>query len=565
MPNVYLSDSSTTLSLSHIDRASFIHMTKLAIVRFQLVLIATAISLPSLSQKANLAQTPIPRLVQQDGRYALLVDGKPYLMLGMQVNNSSAWPEMLPKVWPAVEQLRANTVEVPVYWEQWESTQGQFDASVLHTLLAQAREHHVHLVLLWFGGYKNGSGHYTPPFVKLNEARVPHVVTANGGKVDSLSPYSQFLLDTDRTAFAALMRELKAADPQHTVLMVQVENEVGTYGSVRDFSPQAQALFQQPVPQVVLTALHKQPGRWKEVFGADADEFFYAWSIASYVNQVAAAGKAINPLPIYINVATRNPINGGPGSYPSGGAVDRVIPIWKAVATAIDVFGIDLYDSDYKVYTTLLDLYHRPYNAMFVPETGNSTIFSHYFYAALGHGTIGWSVFGMDYSGYSNFPLGAKAVDDEAIAPFALNYEIFAPMDREIAQLEFEGKVQGVSEDPAQHSQTLAFGPWKALISYGLPGFGDGENKGALGNTPPSGGAMVAQLGSNEFLVTGVHCRVSFSSSEPGKQMQFVRVEEGAYKNGVWHTIRIWNGDQTDYGLNFTNLPQVLRVSVATY
>jgi beta-galactosidase GanA len=505
----------------------------------------------------------MPKLVEHDGRYALFVDGKPFLMLGMQVNNSSAWPAMLPKVWPAVEQLHANTVEVPIYWEQWEPTEGHFDASVLRTLLTQAREHHVHLVLLWFGGYKNGSGHYTPPFVKLNEKQAPHVTTASGGKVDSLSPHSQFLVDADRTAFAELMRELKAADPQHTVLMVQVENEVGTYGSVRDFSPAAQALFAQPVPQAVLTALHKQPGDWKQVFGRDADEFFYAWSVGRYVNQVAAAGKAVNPLPLYINVATRNPINGGPGSYPSGGAVDRVIPIWKAAAPAIDVFGIDLYDSSYVVYTQLLDIYQRPDNAMFVPETGNAKIFARYFYAALGHGTIGWSVFGMDKSGYLNFPLGAAAVDDATIAPFALNYEIFAPMGREIAQLEFDGKLQAVSENPSVHEQKLDFGTWQADIAYGLPQFGSGPPP--PGNTPAEGGAMVAQLGPDEFLVTGVHARVSFSTKTPGRQMQFLRVEEGTYKAGVWQGVRVWNGDQTDYGLNFTTLPQVLRVTLATY
>ena len=539
-------------------------------MRIKLALLLVVVSSVSLFAQGSgsisgAAKTPIPKIVQQDGRYALLVDGKPYLMLGVQVNNSSAWPEMLPKVWPTVEQLHANTVEAPIYWEQWEPTRGHFDPTVLHTLLAQAREHHVHLVLLWFGGYKNGSGHYTPDFVKLNEAQAPHVVTANGGKVDSLSPHSQFLLDADRAAFTALMKELKASDPQHTVLMVQVENEIGTYGSVRDFSPAAQTLFQEAVPQTVLTATHKQPGKWKDVFGSDADEFFYAWSIAKYVNEVAAAGKAVNPLPLYINVATRNPINGGPGSYPSGGAVDGVLPIWKATAPAIDVYGIDLYDSDYKVYSKLLDIYRRPDNASFVPETGNSTIFSRYFYPALGHGAIGWSVFGMDKSGYVNFPLGAKAVDDETVAPFALNYEIFGPMDREIAQLEFDGKVQGVAEDPAEHYQTLAFGTWKMAVTYGLPGFGAWHGKGAAGNTSPSGGAMVAQLGPDEFLVTGVHCRVAFSTSVAGKQMQFVRVEEGAYKNGVWHTSRLWNGDQSDYGLNFSNLPQVLRVTVAMF
>lgn len=507
----------------------------------------------------------MPRIVQQDGRYALLVDGKPFLMLGAQVNNSSAWPAMMPKVWPAIEQIHANTVEMPIYWEQWEPSPGRFDPSVLHLLLAQAREHHVHLVLLWFGTWKNGSGHYTPSFIKLDEARGPHVVTRDGRKVDSLSPYSQFTLDADRTAFTALMRELRASDPQHTVLMVQVENEIGTYGSVRDFSPAAQKLFNAPVPGELLAALHKQPGTWPEVFGADADEFFYAWSIARYVNQIAVAGKAVYPLPMYINVATRDPFHGTPGSYESGGAVDRVLAIWKAGAPAIDLIAPDLYNPDYATYTTLLDLYHRPDNAMFVPENGNTPQYARYFYAALGHGAIGWSVFGIDQTGFSNAPLGAPRIDDAAIAPFALNDEIFGPIDRQVAQLNFEGKLQAVAEDPANHYQHLTFGDWKVLVGYGLPQFGAQDNRSAKGNDPADGGAMVAQLGPDEFLVTAVHARVDFLPADSGKQRQFLRVEEGSYQNGVWHMTRIWNGDQTDYGLNFTSAPQILRVTVATY
>jgi hypothetical protein len=46
---------------------------------------------------------------------------------------------------------------------------------------------------------------------------------------------------------------------------------------------------------------------------------------------------------------------------------------------------------------------------------------------------------------------------------------------------------------------------------------------------------------------------------------QFLRVEEGAYENGVFKPIRILNGDQTDWGLDFTMEPEVLRVTVATY
>jgi hypothetical protein len=92
----------------------------------------------------------------------ILVDGRPYLILGAQVNNSSNYPGMLPKVWPAIEQLQANTVLVPVAWEQIEARQGRFDFSFVDTLLGQAREHRVRLILLWFGTWKNTSASYTP-------------------------------------------------------------------------------------------------------------------------------------------------------------------------------------------------------------------------------------------------------------------------------------------------------------------------------------------------------------------------------------------------------------------
>jgi beta-galactosidase GanA len=520
---------------------------------------AMAISLPAQQPAAS----SMPQLVEKDGRFALMVDGAPYLMLSAQGNNSSAWPSMLPKVWPVAEKLGINTLEVPIYWEQFEPEQGKFDPSVLHTLLDQARAHHVHLVLLWFGLYKNGSGHYTPPFIKLNEAQIPHVTNKDGHKVDSLVSWSRPALDADRTAFVELMKDLKAADPQHTVLMVQVENEAGTWGSLRDYSPTAQKMFAAQVPAELVHAMHKQPGTWQQVFGDTADESFQAWGIAHYINQIATAGKAVYPLPMYINAVTRDPFHPTPGSWESGSANDAMLPLWKAAAPSIDVIGPDLYTPGYAVYTKLLDIYHRTDNAMFVPETGNSPEYARYLFAVVGHQGIGFSPFGMDATGFSNVPLGAAKIDDATLAPFALVYSIFGPMDRVIARLNFEGKVQGVSEDPAVHEQQLTFANWSVKVQYGMPQFGNGAKP--KGNPTPEGGAMVAELAPNQFLVTGVHARVDFNPLAPGAQRQFVRVEEGTYTDGVWHFVRIWNGDQSDYGLNFTSIPQVLRVTLATY
>ena len=183
---------------------------------------------------AQVKERPVPRLVKKDGRYALFVDDAPYLVLGAQVNNSSGWPAMLPKVWPAIEFMHANTVEIPVYWEQFEPRQGQFDYSAVDAMLTQARAHRVRLVLLWFATWKNGSQHYMPKWMKLAPDRYPHLVDRNGHPVDSPSPFAAASLDADTKAFAALMRHLKTADPQRTVLMVQVENEPGTWGTLRD-------------------------------------------------------------------------------------------------------------------------------------------------------------------------------------------------------------------------------------------------------------------------------------------------------------------------------------------
>jgi hypothetical protein len=210
----------------------------------------------------------------------------------------------------------------------------------------------------------------------------------------------------------------------------------------------------------------------------------------------------------------------------------------------------------------VLELYGRPDNALFVPESGNKPEFARYVFAAIGRQAIGFATFGLDYTGYSNAPLGAAKITEELVAEFALNYQLLGPVSREIARLNFDGKLQAVVEGKGKSSQSLNFGSWTAKVSYGLPQFGWGEHP--PGNPAPTGRALVARLGDNEFLVAGFFCRVDFQDSA-GKQRQFMRVEEGRYHNGIFKPMRIWNGDQTDYGLNFTSEPQILRVRVGAF
>ena len=528
-------------------------------------LIATCLTRPVAAGPAVAQGAPLPRIVSSHGRYELLVDGQPYLILGAQVNNSSNYPAMLPAVWPALAEMHANTVIMPIAWEQIEPKEGSFDFSFLDLFLAQARDQDLHAVLLWFGTWKNSSPAYTPEWVKRDNARFPRVIDSQGRRMPSLSPLARATLDADRTAFVALMQHLKAADPEHTVIMVQVENEAGTYGSVRDYSSRAQRLFDGPVPGELARALETRRGSWRQAFGSQADEFFHAWNIARFVQQVAAAGKAVYPLPMYVNAALRDPLHPGPPiTYESGGPTDNVLDVWKAAAPAIDVIAPDIYMEDYARYTRVLDLYQRADNALFVAETGSKQPYARYLFATLGHQGIGFSPFGMDFTGYSNYPLGARVVDAKTLAPFALEYQLIGPMTSELAEASYRGDLFGVAEDSAVHTQTIPLGRWKAVVAYGLPMFGNGVPP---GNPVPEGGVLVGRLGLNEFLVTGVHARVSFELADgnTGRQMQYARVEEGAYSHGAWKLRRVWNGDQVDWGLNFTSVPQVLHVRLATY
>ena len=533
---------------------------------------SVAVTLP-----AQVKERPIPQVVKKDGRYGFMVDGAPYLMLGAQAHNSSGWPGMLPKVWPAIESLHANTLEIPIYWEQFEPKPGQFDYTVIDTIVTQAREHHVRLDLLWFGTWKNGSQHYMPQWMKSDPARYFHLIDKNGRPADSPSPFSTASQELDIRAFTAFMRHLKAFDPQRTVIIVQVENESGTWGSVRDYSPAAQKLFDGPVPPDVLKAMGKQGGAsatWQEAFGPEAEVNFHAWAVATYVGKVAAAGKAVYSLPLYANAALRDPIKpGAPGSYEAGGPTDNVIPIWKAAAPAIDIVSPDIYMNDPVAYLKVLELYHRDDNALFVPETSSSASVARFFFDALGLQAIGFSPFGLDYSNRPSAPAPAPAATPagapaaapapmDQFEPTAANYRLIAPMMREIARLNFEGKLRAVAEETDKPTNTLAFGTWNATVSYGG---GRGNRAPAAGNREPTGRALVAQLADNQFLVAGYSCRVDFRPAAADKRRQFMRVDEGTYENGVFKFIRILNGDETDNGLNLRAEPIALRVSLGVY
>lgn len=515
------------------------------------------------------AADDVPRIVHRDGRHALIVDGEPFLMMGAQVNNSSAWPAALSKVWPTMQALHVNTVEVPIAWEQIEPEEGHFDFSFVDLLLTQAREQKVRLVLLWFATWKNTNPQYAPRWVKLDNARFPRMRKADGSLHYALSPFGAETLKADSRAFVALMKHLKQVDRQNTVIMMQVQNEPGSYGLARDQAPAANAAFAGPVPEALRRKLGKPAGTWTQLFGRDAEVYFQSWCVARYIDAVAAAGKAVKPLPMYANAAlTSDPFTWqDPTTYASGGPANTVVDVYKVAAPHLDVVAPDIYNPAHKAYLGFLDKYDRADNPLFVPETGHAKEYARFFFEAVGRGAIGWSPFGVDQNRtLPDFPARPK-LDAQAIAPFAANYELFQPIARLWARLAFEGRTWGAAEpeDPAdKHEQILKMGKYTATVTFGRGDFGMAPPK---GNPYPSGGVAIAQLAHDEYLVTGYFARVDFGLSDPDAANIIIdRVEEGTYDaNGNWVFARVWNGDQVDWGLNFTAAPQILRVKLATY
>ncbi|WP_229210089.1 DUF5597 domain-containing protein [Duganella sp. Root1480D1] len=531
-----------------------------------------------LTANADAAQAPIPQLVRQDGRYALLVDGQPFTMLGVQAHNSSNYPAALDKVWGAAKDAHANTVEIPVAWEQLEPVEGKFDFSYVDTLVAQARQNKMRLVLLWFGTWKNTGPQYTPEWVKFNNQRFPRMVDKDGKTIYCLSPFGEQTLQADTRAFVALMEHLKKIDSaQRTVIMVQVENEVGTYGTVRDFGAKAQAAFKQPVPQAVL-ARKKAPvagaaiGSWAEVYGPYADEYFHAYSVASYIETLAKAGRAVYDLPMFVNNALRDPVEPmapWKGNFASGGPTFDVIDIYKAAAPHVDIAAPDLYSPESKKLGATLALFQRQDNALFVPEMGNAALYARYVYQILGRGAIGVSPFGIDYADYSNYPLGSRLKDKAMAEPFGKVYAAFRPMAGKWAQWSLAGRTYGIAEADDRQPQSFTAAGWKVTATFREWQFGNASKDDLPpGTESPNGGAALAQIGDNEFVVVGQNVRLNFegAGANAGKPSMYARVEEGRFDAaGKWIMERNWNGDQTDWGINLTANPTVLRIRLGTY
>ena len=204
-------------------------------------------ALPVASQSKLVSNTP--HLERRGDTTQLIVDGRPFLALaGELYNNSATSLEYMKPVWPRLAAMHLNTVLVPVSWALLEPSEGKFDYSLVDGLIRDARAQNLRLVFLWFGSWKNTWSSYAPDWVKRDFERFSRVQLGNGSGTGRLSPLSEANRNPDARAFAALMRRIREVDSNaHTVIMMQVENEVGVIPDARDHSPAANAAYDRPV------------------------------------------------------------------------------------------------------------------------------------------------------------------------------------------------------------------------------------------------------------------------------------------------------------------------------
>jgi hypothetical protein len=502
-----------------------------------------------------------------NGSYRLMVDGQPYLILGAQVRNSSAWPEQLDRAWPLYKELHANTAEIPVYWEVIEPQPGKFDFASVDRILEGARRNNLRLVLLWFATWKNGEMDYVPQWVKDDTTRFPRMRDRAGDQIRVLSPIAESTRTADANAFAALMRHLKEVDSeQQTVIMIQVENEPGSLESDRDYSPEANRLFAGQVPGPLTQALKKKSGTWLEVFGAEeANEAFAAYFISTYINTVAAAGKAQYALPMYVNAWLRERKNfERPGeAYPSGGATSNVLDLWKANTPALDAIAPDNYVLDYVGYRDILRKYGRPDNPLFVPETMLGPLASRYMFYAIGeYHSLSFAPFGLD----AKVQADPSMRQEDLFGGLAANFKLLAPAVREISRLQQANAIQVAVEEDQITDLRLTFPKFDSVVTFGMPKPGYGGLFGT-GTKNRTGRALVAELGPDEFLICGFDSLVRFlpRRGSEKRKAQFLSAEEGVFVDGKWQASRLLNGDETFFGIFLPPEGKWVKVKVKAY
>lgn len=501
----------------------------------------------------------------EKGIPTLYVHDRPFFCRSGEIHNSSASSLRFldEQLWPALRGLNLNSVIVPLYWELIEPTEGCYDFSTLENLISRAREEGLKLTFLWFGLWKNAESMYVPAWVKKDTETYFRAEKVSGEKLNTVSPLCAAAVEKDRLAFTAVMKRIRELDEKkNTVIVMQVENEIGLLGTDRDYSAAANAAFFAPVPAPVAEIVGKA-GTWEELFGEEAGEYFMAWHFASAVETIAASGKKEYDLPCYANAWLRQS-PWFPGSYPSGGPVERVQAIWRAAAPSLFAFGPDIY---VPYCADVMDSYTTDENPLFIPEIRKDAVASSYALYAFGaKNALCFSPFGIEDLALPPEQLDKPPMDlmialniDPSAFDITGSRDCLAATYKLLEQLEplileHRGSIRQqacVRHGETDYSAFLRFTACDLAVSYGPRMSGK-----------PLGACLAFELTPEKFLLVGLNCTPAFHA-KPGnkRKLDILRMEEGCFENGQWVPGRVLNGDEK-MNLRFGDLPTALMVEL---
>jgi hypothetical protein len=493
----------------------------------------------------------IPSIKKTNGVFQLIVKEKPFLVLGGELSNSATSDaEMMKGIWGKLKDMNLNTVLAPVYWELIEPQESKFDFTLVDAMINQAREKDLHLVLLWFGTWKNSMSCYVPQWIKEDYKRFPRTLDANGKPSEIVSPFCEDALNADIEAFCELMKHIKSMDEkEQTVIMIQVENEIGQLPDARDYSTLANKAFQADVPKELMGYLsknkknllpsienlwasnrYKQNGNWESVFGKSlaTDELFMAWNYAVYADKVAAAGKSVYALPMYVNCALNRP-NYRPGQYPGGGPLPHLMNIWQAAAPHIDMLSPDIYHGDFRDWLAMYDKLNNP---IFVPEIRmEPDNAAQVFYVVGRHKSLGFCPFSIE---------SANEPESTAISK---SYKVLDDLSDLL--LANRSKTDGIYLNKQNQSDTLTMGYYEIVFShvYSLP-----WNDGAKAEKWTPAGCVIIQTSPNEFWIGGTSVTCTFKNIQDSSfTTGILSADVAIHQGNDWKYVRI-NGDQTHQG-----------------
>ncbi|MCX7876762.1 MAG: DUF5597 domain-containing protein [Melioribacteraceae bacterium] len=501
---------------------------------------------------AQVKNHSIPKIVKYENAFHLIVNENPYLILGGELGNSNAsTKDYLDSVWPKLKKMNLNTVLIPVYWELIEPEENKFDFTLVDYAIKSARKNNIKIVFLWFGSWKNSMSCYVPGWIKINQERFPRAKSKEGISQEILTPFNENNLNADVKAYSELMKFIKKIDEkEQTVIMMQVENEIGMLPDARDYCEEANKKFESFIPQELINYLKNnfdkltenikekiqnkdlnKNYKWEELFGKglDTDEIFMAWYFAKYTNEVAKAGKIIYPIPTYVNAAL---IRKGykPGQYPSAGPLPHLRNIWNAAAPNIDMLSMDIY---FKNFTEWLAKYDWEGNPVFIPEADRFQGAANALYAIAQHNAFGYSPFSVENS------------EEPILTQFQQAYDVLNQMKPIILESFGKNKMKGVLLDSANHSMEIELGNYIFNVKheYSWPYASKQQ-----GQTPRFGG-MIIMINPNEFYFVGTGMVITVKPSVNDGSIAGIKFdEEGIFDNGKWKTIRVLNGDETHQG-----------------